>query len=337
MAINRIKVENFTVFDKIEIDFSEGINVFVGENGTGKTHLLKIIYSICAWKPDPLIDMDPSIAQKLQRCFQYLPFKDLANRGIGSENADNAITIMSWISGENKTYKIWNYSVNGEYECEANGLQESFPVLFIPPKEMLTHGGLEKDYIDRHLPFDVTLIDILNKTGVSTVKNITKDMLSILERLSRIINGKIVYKNDRYYTERPDGTLIDFAAEAEGYKKFGLLYRLIETGHLQKGSVLIWDEPESNLNPTLVPFLVDILFELEYAGIQMFLATHDYFLVKYLEVRKQKHNKITYHAMHKAGMQVLHESSLKYELLENNSLINQSIELYKEEVSKVME
>ncbi len=37
-----IKIENFTAFDSLEIQFSPGMNIFIGENGTGKTHVLKV-------------------------------------------------------------------------------------------------------------------------------------------------------------------------------------------------------------------------------------------------------------------------------------------------------
>ena len=338
MAINRIGIENFTVFDKFEMDFCNGINVFIGENGTGKTHLLKLLYALCEWKAGVSTEeADPTIAQKIQRCFQYVPFKDLASRNQISEQNKDTIKLFSSVNNREKSYQIWDFSKNGQYECQSSGEQDYLPSLFIPAKDMLTHGGLEKDYIDRHLPLDITLIDILNKAGVSALKNLPDDKLSILTRISDIIGGKIIYKNDRYYTERPDGTIIDFAAEAEGYKKLGLIYRLIETGRLEKGSVLIWDEPESNLNPNLVPLLVDILLAFEKVGIQMFFATHDYFFSKFLEVRKQANTQIMYHALYKRNHQVLKESQRDFELLENNSIITQSISLFKEEIKKVME
>jgi predicted ATP-dependent endonuclease of OLD family len=42
--IKRLELENFTCFGKVAMDFSPGINVFIGENGTGKTHLLKALF-----------------------------------------------------------------------------------------------------------------------------------------------------------------------------------------------------------------------------------------------------------------------------------------------------
>ena len=47
MAIKKIRLENFTVFDELEMDFEAGVNVFVGENGMGKTHIMKLLYSAC--------------------------------------------------------------------------------------------------------------------------------------------------------------------------------------------------------------------------------------------------------------------------------------------------
>ena len=38
--IQKIKLKNFTVFEDFELEFSQGINVFIGENGTGKTHII---------------------------------------------------------------------------------------------------------------------------------------------------------------------------------------------------------------------------------------------------------------------------------------------------------
>ncbi|MGI6501670.1 MAG: AAA family ATPase [Anaerostipes sp.] len=47
MPLTRIEADNFTVFEKVNILFGSGLNVFVGENGAGKTHLMKIAYAAC--------------------------------------------------------------------------------------------------------------------------------------------------------------------------------------------------------------------------------------------------------------------------------------------------
>ena len=47
MIIKKIKLENYTVFEDQQIVFCPGTNIFIGENGTGKTHILKALYSAC--------------------------------------------------------------------------------------------------------------------------------------------------------------------------------------------------------------------------------------------------------------------------------------------------
>jgi len=47
-VIKQISIKNLTVFPEAELKFGRNLNVIVGENGTGKTHLLKILYSVLA-------------------------------------------------------------------------------------------------------------------------------------------------------------------------------------------------------------------------------------------------------------------------------------------------
>ena len=44
--IQALTVQNFTCFEDVSFEFSTGINVFIGENGTGKTHILKLLYAL---------------------------------------------------------------------------------------------------------------------------------------------------------------------------------------------------------------------------------------------------------------------------------------------------
>src|ERR1035437_4035073 len=44
--IDQLNLKGFTNFSESEFVFSKGINVFIGKNGTGKTHILKNIAAI---------------------------------------------------------------------------------------------------------------------------------------------------------------------------------------------------------------------------------------------------------------------------------------------------
>jgi ABC-type multidrug transport system ATPase subunit len=135
---------------------------------------------------------------------------------------------------------------------------------------------------------------------------------------------------------RTDGVRIPFANEASGYKKLGFLGLLVTSGQLEKGSILLWDEPENSLNPELVPVLVNILLELSCNGVQIFIATHDYNLVRYFDVRKDKTVPVVYHNLTKAGEQIVCNSSSEYIKLPDNLLEKASANLFKAVVSDAM-
>lgn len=109
--------------------------------------------------------------------------------------------------------------------------------------------------------------------------------------------------------------------EAEGLRKFGLLWKLIRNGLLEKDTVLLWDEPEANINPQLIPILVDIILELHRKGVQVILATHDYNLAKYFEVNRTKGDKVIYHSLFKTQDGVQIETAEYFGKLNNNSII----------------
>ena len=86
---------------------------------------------------------------------------------------------------------------------------------------------------------------------------------------------------------------------AEGIRKLGLLWVLLRNGALQDGSVLFWDEPEANLNPKLFGVVIDVLLKLQRMGVQVFFATHDYVILKELDLRQKNSDKVAFHALYK--------------------------------------
>lgn len=47
MKLNSIKIHNFRNLAHLEEEFSEGVNIFYGDNGSGKTNLLEAIFVLC--------------------------------------------------------------------------------------------------------------------------------------------------------------------------------------------------------------------------------------------------------------------------------------------------
>lgn len=45
MKVTHLDIDNFMIFDSLKIDWSSNVNIISGENSTGKTTILKLIYS----------------------------------------------------------------------------------------------------------------------------------------------------------------------------------------------------------------------------------------------------------------------------------------------------
>ena len=46
MLVRRLRLVDFSAFESADLEFVDGLNVFLGANSTGKTHVLKIIYTM---------------------------------------------------------------------------------------------------------------------------------------------------------------------------------------------------------------------------------------------------------------------------------------------------
>ena len=78
--LTKVIFENFTVFKSLKMDFSPGINIFIGENGTGKTHIMKTLYSACSLVNEA---ETKTLEQKVQAVFLPLSIGRLVHRSQG--------------------------------------------------------------------------------------------------------------------------------------------------------------------------------------------------------------------------------------------------------------
>ena len=82
------------------------------------------------------------------------------------------------------------------------------------------------------------------------------------------------------------GAKLSNSMTAEGYRKIGILQGLLRNGVIDPGTTgpLYWDEPESNMNPKLMRLIVESLFKLSRNGQQIIIATHDFVLLKWVDL-----------------------------------------------------
>lgn len=327
MYLKRIKMTNYTVFQDLTMDFSRGINIFIGENGTGKTHVMKLLYSACQ-----AVNPQTSFSQKI--VMTMLPDDYSIQRLITRRQGNQAAAVRIVASDEkqaekvltadfNKKTKKWEADVTGE-----QGWEEKFAGLssiFIPAEEILSHNyNLRAAVNKNNVRFDDTYLDILDaaKIDISAGRNnSTRDVM--LKDIERIIGGTVTYdaKKEEFYL-KIGSSRQEFNLVAEGIRKMGLLWQLVKNGTLEKGSVLFWDEPEANINPSYISIIVKILLELQRGGVQIFLSTHDYMLANYFLVQKTAQDNIVYHSLSKGAQGVTgYEQGEKFGDLKNNPII----------------
>ena len=323
--INQLQLKNFTAFTELAIDFSPGINIIIGENGTGKTQLLKAVLAMSG--PEARGEQaDEQLARKLCRLYQPLSGKVGELRRAGTRG--DAQLNTTFASGQFITAKF-----NGSAEVvkvTPASVGEALPAIFIPTKEVLSLvRGLTAEQPD--LPtieriFDDGYLDLARKlvregaNDLDAKVQLDPKFASIVPRLANLIGGQYLLENGRFvfepgrYEEKSsasrtrakhaqmyqDSTEWKFVPSgkhrlssgmtAEGFRKIGVLQRLLSNGSLNPGITgpLLWDEPESNLNPKLMRDLVQALLELARNGQQVILATHDYVLLKWFDLLMDK-------------------------------------------------
>lgn len=313
MSIKKVEIENFTAFDDVSVDFSKGVNVILGENGTGKTHLLKLNYVLSSYT-----NPNNNDANAFQKYFM------IEHKNLLKDNSKSFANIHIEYKKKNINYTLNKNGllVNNYRKSDV----ENNSNVFIPAKDMLSHskGLLEmaKKY-SNEMPFDKSLLDIIEKAKQWKVDVVPELGKNIMPKLENMIDGTIIVENDTFFVKKHNGTKVEFSVEAEGIKKIGLLWQLIMNESITKDSILFWDEPEANINPKLLKDVAAILLELSKNGVQIFVATHNYVFAKYIEVLMNDTDKVTFHSLYKTENNgVKCESNRNFRELKHNSIIS---------------
>lgn len=305
MAIKTLEIDHILAFRKLSLSFGDEINVLIGENGLGKTSILKMIYTAA---------QNTTKHMELQECFLnqitnndgiFVNQLDGTNGGIFrvtsgqhyySEQYEAGRKGMTVPSDNNAAIKFPGI----RSQTNNDWLNLNIPSVYIPATEMLSHAdgflALNQKY---NMPFDATQVDIVVNASLPEAKKVPSFMDDILAQISKAIDGTVVQENDTFYVVKNDGRKVEFSLEAEGLRKLGLLWKLIRNGLLEPGSVLLWDEPEANLNPELYDLVADILLTLAQNGVQVFVATHSYNFAKYLEIRRKQKEAVQFINLYK--------------------------------------
>jgi len=277
------------------------INVIVGANDSGKSHILKMMYALVRSVQDytARIDADrPSwakvLAEKLVWTFEPEDAK-LGNlvRRAGAEPAE--LSVLATLCNEEYTFSLGPTAAGepGDFRDVTKDVrpQPDVRALFIPPKEVLTSLNAIAAVRERlkTFGFDDTYYDlVLALRGDPMEVALPEPFQRVLTDLEELLEGRIETSQGRFMFLRGEEKH-GMSQTAEGIKKIGILTRLIKNGALRRNSILFLDEPETNLHPRAARKLVRMLYDLSCAGVQVFVATHSYFVLKQLEILARAH------------------------------------------------
>lgn len=333
---NHIKLDNFTAFAQLDQALSPGVNVIIGANGTGKTHLLKILYAAAAITTGE--DREKGFARKLLGVFN--PYQARMTRLIRRQQELPAaeIAVMREDGAklkaviDNQKADVKDVRVTGEKKWQEISLESAY----IPVKEMLAHApGFLATAAKREIAFEEVYVDIIKRAFLPILKGPPDaKRRRLLDTLQKAIEGKVVAKGEHFFLKNSQGEL-EFTLLAEGMRKLALIWLLIQNGTLLSGSVLFWDEPEANLNPALMGQVVEIILELQRLGVQIFLTTHNYVLLKEFDLRQKAGDAIRYVSLYRNEQKaVVAKASDSYAGIDPNVIVATFSDLYDRELAR---
>lgn len=331
--LNSVKLKNFGPLKNLDWPNLGSINLVIGSNGSGKTFLLKGLYCIIRTIEEYQRGDDPRTAEEIladKLFWTYQPDKigDLVTKG-----ADAALscevqcddTLFKYSFGKDTTKKITSVQ-NGVSPRSSNSI-------FLPAKEVLTLHQiiLKSREQDKVFGFDDTYLDLARALRQSPKggKNYAEFAQS-RKSLEEMLDGKVEYDEiSGRWQFKKGNQKYPIGVTAEGIKKIAILDTLLGNRYLDTNSVLFIDEPEAALHPSAIAQLLEIIALLAERGIQIFLASHSYFVVKKLFLIAQE-KELSIPVISEINGQ-WQSADLKEEM-PDNPIIDASIALYEKEI-----
>jgi ABC-type branched-subunit amino acid transport system ATPase component len=289
----KLHLKNLTVFADADFQFASGLNVVVGDNGAGKTHVLKTAYTVAevvargrnkSSFPMPTKSyLEEGIAFKLRNVFRADSIGNLA-RQQASKGRCEVTAIFD--SKPDRVAFSFNKSSSGVVTIDSCPTDwEGEPPVYIPTRELLSiYPGFVSLYDNSEVPFEETYRDTCLLLGAPLAKGSRLNKVKkLLEPLEKQLGGKVIIENGRFFLETKNGKH-EAHLVAEGMRKLAMIAQLIANGSLRESSSLFWDEPEANLNPKVIKRVGQTILQLCQSKIQVFVASHSLFLLRELGI-----------------------------------------------------
>ncbi|OEJ14041.1 ABC transporter ATP-binding protein [Brachyspira hampsonii] len=122
---------------------------------------------------------------------------------------------------------------------------------------------------------------------------IEEKLYEIYDKLSKVINGKIIEKDDEFYLEEDEIFIEPISVHnlSAGLKSFTIIKMLLERNALKEEDILILDEPEIHLHPKWQLLYAEIIVLLQKIfNIYILITTHSPYFLQAIEKYSKKHD-----------------------------------------------
>lgn len=287
--ITRATAKSFGPFHDVDIELSPGLNVVVGDNATGKSQLLKLLYSCTKSLKDARSltkkDLNGDLASKLDGVFRPDSLGRLTRRVKGKARAE--ISVKYAQIGDELRFGFSSHAKTEVGVASIPNRELDDEPVFLPSHELLSLGSTFIALYDAYdTGFEETwrdTADLLQRPALRGQRG--AEASALLQPFSELLQGGSVVESDgRFSLRQPGIGNLEAPLLAEGHRKLAMIVRLIANGVLLEGGYLFWDEPEANLNPASQRAVAHALVHLAQSGAQIVVATHSMFLLRELQM-----------------------------------------------------
>ena len=334
--IASVSLNEYGMIPSFDCQSFSNINLVIGENGTGKTFLLKALYSATRAmeeykRGDDIKTINEVLAEKLRWTFQVDKLGDMVTR-----SSNESLIFEMKLGTDQIGYQFSSSATRKVVTATAPSGKRETNSIFIPAKEVLSLYSiiLKSREVDKSFGFDDTYYDLVKALRISPKKGKNYTAFSNSRKLlNSVIDGKVEYDetSGKWFYKNNRSQKFSIGATSEGVKKISIMDRLLSNGYLDNQSIIFIDEIESALHPTAICQFLDMVAKIATdMDLQFFISSHSYFVIKKLAlIAKTNPGLVTCISLSKDKKPAVHDLS---EGMPDNSIIDASIALYEEEV-----
>ena len=222
--VKQAELLNYGIFEKFSCGSFSRMNLLIGENGTGKTILLKALYTAIRCmeeyrRGNDIRSIHEVLADKLRWTFQVDKLGELVNK-----ISTDKLSLHLRSESESLSYTFSKYTTRKVGNAEISGFGKEGNSVFIPAREILSFFSVifRSREVDKAFGFDDTYVDLAKALSISPGRGKNDKVLAHSRKLmSSIMDGKVEYdeRNGTWFYKNKKNQRFSLGTVSEGVKK----------------------------------------------------------------------------------------------------------------------